>query len=400
MKNDIKFHKIIKLNIERWLILENFRKIKTAIIGLGVISEIYIENLVNKFSVIEVVACSDLNKDRELFYFEKYGIKALSIDEIIEDRSIEIVVNLTTPMVHYEITKKLLLGGKNVYTEKTLTTNLEDAKELIEIANSKNLYLGVAPDTFLGSAVQNARFIIDSKLIGDISSINVTLNRDGALFAERFPFTVKAGGGIGMDVGIYYITALISIFGNVKEVVGVLKTIRPERTHIFPNKEDFLETYTVENENLVSGILEFQSGIICNIHFNSNSIGNEKPSIIVYGTQGILYMPDPNKFSGDVKVLIKGQREEVVIPSNFGYCGDSRGIGVSEMAWSMLQKRPNRASKEMAYHAMEILKGIEISSNSKTFYEMKSTFNLPKPLPCGYLDEDYKKSDPEASLAL
>lgn len=380
--------------------MKNFRKIKTAVIGLGVISEIYMENLVNNFSIIEVVACSDLNKDREKFYYEKYGVKAMSIDEIIKDTSIEIVLNLTTPVVHYEITKKLLLGGKNVYSEKTLTTTLEEAKELIDIADGKNLYLGVAPDTFLGSAIQNTRFIIDSNLVGEISSINVCLNRDGALFAERFPFTIKEGGGIGMDVGIYYITAILSIFGNVKEVVGISKTIRPNRTHIFADKEDFLESYKVENENLVSGILEFESGIICNIHFTSNTIGNEKPNIAVYGTQGILYMPDPNKFSGDVKILIKGQTEEVVMPSNFGYCGDCRGLGVSEMAWSMLQKRPHRASKEMAYHAMEILRGIEISSNTKTFYEMKSTFTLPNPLPCGYLDADYKKSNPEASIAL
>lgn len=380
--------------------MNQLKKVKTAVIGCGKISDIYFQNLTSMFSIVDVVACCDLNADLQQQTAQKFQLNQMTMSEIIADTSIELVINLTPPGAHYSIIKALLEGGKHVYTEKVLSIELWQAKELIELADEKNLYLGAAPDTFLGAAVQTARNVVDSGLIGEVTSCYAALNRDCGLMAERFPYTARTGGGIGMDVGIYYVTALLSILGPACEVSGISKTMNPNRTHYFTSKENYGESYTMESENLMAGTISFASGAIGSIHFNSSSIMNEKPQMVLYGTQGILYMPDPNRFGGDVKVLLKGQTEPFVMPANFAYSENSRGLGAAEMAWSLRKNRKPRANKEMAYHALELLCGIVQSSQTKAFYSMTSTFEKLPPLPRGYLDESYHQAEAEAGLSL
>lgn len=203
-----------------------------------------------------------------------------------------------------------------------------------------------------------------------------------------------------MDVAVYYVTELISMLGPVTEVSGIVKTLKPERLHYFTNSRDFGKTYAAESENLFAGTLEFENGVVGSLHFNSNSIQNEKPQVALYGTQGILYLPDPNRFGGDVKVLLKGQTEAFVLPPMYAYGEDSRGIGAAEMAWSMRKGRKNRANKEMACHTLEILCKIAESGNRKQVCSLETTFEKMPPLPRGYLDKHYSKSDPEAGLVL
>lgn len=374
--------------------------VKTAVIGCGVISDTYIGNMIGKFSILDVVGCCDLDADLAEHTAKTYQIKAMTMEEILADREIEIVVNLTPPSAHYSIIKTLLHNGKHVYTEKVMALNLEEGKELVALADEKGLYLGAAPDTFLGAAAQTARFALESGLIGEVSSCYAVLNRDSNVMAERFPYTVRCGGGIGMDVAVYYVTELLSMLGPVKEVSGIAKTVKPERLHYSTNGREFGKTYTVESENLFAGTMEFANGVVGSLHFNSNSIQNEKPQVVLYGTQGILYLPDPNRFGGDVKVLLKGQTEPFVLPSVYAYGEDSRGIGVAEMAWSMRNNRKMRANKEMACHVLEVLCKIAESGNEKRVCQLETTFELAPPLPRGYLDTSYSKSDPEAGLAL
>lgn len=374
--------------------------VKTAVIGCGVISDTYFENMIEKFSILDVVGCCDLNWNLAAGTAETYHIKAMTMEEILEDEEIEIVVNLTPPAAHYSIIKTLLNHGKHVYTEKVMSLNLKEARELVALADEKGLYLGAAPDTFLGAAAQTARFALDCGLIGEVSSCYAALNRDSNVMAERFPYTAKTGGGIGMDVAVYYVTELLSMLGPVKEVSGLARIVKPERHHYFTNGKDFGKTYTAESENLFAGTMEFESGVVGSLHFNSNSIQNEKPQVVLYGTQGILYLPDPNRFGGEVKVLLKGQTEPFVMPPLYAYGEDSRGIGVAEMAWSMREGRKNRANKEMACHVLEVLCKIVESGNLKKVCQLETTFLQMPPLPRGYLDKNYSKSDPEAGLAL
>lgn len=144
--------------------------VKTAIVGCGVISDAYLNTMTHKFKILDVAGCCDLDSTKAQEKAHKYGIKALTMEEILANNSIELVVNLTPPTAHYSVIKQLLEGGKHVYTEKVLSVELEQAAELVKIADQKGLYLGAAPDTFLGSAIQTARYVVDSGMIGDISS--------------------------------------------------------------------------------------------------------------------------------------------------------------------------------------------------------------------------------------
>jgi predicted dehydrogenase len=376
------------------------KPVKTAIIGSGSISDSYLSTMINKFKILDVVGCCDRNPEKAQAKAEKYGIKALSKEEILADESIELVVNLTTPGAHYTVIKQLLEAGKHVYTEKALTVELEHAAELLKIADQKGLYLGAAPDTFLGSAIQTARYVVDSGMIGEITSCYCALTRDSEIFSRAFPFTAKPGGGIGFDVGIYYITALLSILGPVKEVSGVVRTRNAERQD--HTLERFGETFQIECENLMSGILQFKCGTVGNLLFDANSIftAPERPSVVLFGTMGILYMSDPNQFGGEVKVILKGNNEPILMQQSHAFSSEYRGLGVAEMAWSMRRGRKNRANKEMAYHALEILHGIVRSSETGSNQVMQSTFEKMPPIPRGYTGQTYFEFMEETGIAL
>ena len=185
------------------------KKIKTAVVGCGSISDIYMTNLTNgKFTVMELVACSDLMVERMNASAAKFGIKAMSLDEICADPEIEMVICLTTPAAHYPIIKQALLAGKHVFSEKMIAVDLWQGKELVQIANEKGLHLGVAPDTFLGASVQTAKYIVDKGLIGKPLSCRASISRDYGIYAEFLTHLAKKGAGIGFDMGGYYLTAL------------------------------------------------------------------------------------------------------------------------------------------------------------------------------------------------
>ena len=378
----------------------NIQPVKTAIVGCGAISDPYLNTMINRFRILDVVGCCDRNPHKAQAAAQKYGIAVLTMEDILADDAIEIVVNLTTPVAHYPVIKQLLEGGKHVYTEKVLSVELEHAAELLEIADQKGLYLGAAPDTFLGSAVQTARYVVDSGLLGEITSCYCALTRDSDILNRAFPFTARKGGGIGFDVGIYFITALLSLLGPVKEVSGVVKTRKPERPDY--SLEKFGDTFPVECENLMSGILHFESGAIGNILFDSNSIFvlPEKPSLVVIGTMGVMYMADPNQFGGDVRVILKGNNEPFVMQQSHAFHDECRGLGVAEMAWSMRMGRRNRANKEMAYHALEILHGIVRSGETKSNQLIASAFEQMPPLPRGYTGLGYFDFIEETGIAL
>ncbi len=378
----------------------NIQPVKTAIVGCGAISDAYLNTMINRFRILDVVGCCDRNPAKAQAAAQKHGIEVLSMEQILADDAIEIVVNLTAPVAHYPVIKQLLEGGKHVYTEKVLAVELEHGAELVKLADQKGLYLGAAPDTFLGSAIQTARYVVDSGLLGEITSCYCALTRDSDILNRAFPFTARKGGGFGFDVGIYYVTALLSILGPVKEVSGVVKTRKPERPHY--SLEKFGDTFPVEGENLMSGILHFENGVIGNVLFDANSIFilPEKPSLVLNGTLGVLYMADPNQFGGEVRVILKGNNEPVIMQQSHAFHDECRGLGVAEMAWSMRMGRNNRANKEMAYHALEVLHGIVSSSETKSNQAITSAFEPMPPLPRGYTGLGYFEFIEEAGIAV
>ena len=393
--------------------MEELRKVKTAIVGCGMISTIYCKNLVNLFSIIDVVAVCDMNEEAAKTRAEQFQIpQILTLDEVCASDEIELAVNLTGPSAHYDVIKKLLLAGKHVYTEKLLCFDLEEGKELVQIAEEKHLYLGVAPDTFLGAGLQTARKMIDNGFIGRPTSCQAAINRNQPLNSEKFGYIRYNGGSFPYDVGVYYITALLGLLGPVKQIAGFTAPAPAHQGRLIWNG-NYGKEWELEGSNVQGGSLLFENGVIGSILFDGTSIDEEHPHLVIYGTEGILYLGDPNRYDGEVKLVRSGEGS-AVIPFTHGFkgtplygeptpfdWGGHRGVGVAEMAWSMRLGRTPRASKEMGLHTLELLTGLDVASEKGCTYTMTSTFDQPRPLPTGYPMEElggFLRADAEMAL--
>ena len=363
------------------------RKIKAAIVGCGSISDIYMTNFTTgKFSIIDLVGCSDLVTERMEQSAAKFGIRAMTLEEICADPEIEMVVNLTTPAAHYPIIKQCLLAGKHVFSEKMIAVELEQGRELVALANEKGLHLGVAPDTFLGASVQTAKYIVDAGLIGEPISCRASISRNYAIYGEFLTHLYKKGAGIGFDMGGYYLTALAAILGPARSISAYTAIHNPTRVNTRIGAPQYGQDYTIEVPNVLTAAIQYESGVLGTLHMNSDCILDETYGLEIYGTEGILYMGNPNEFGNPV-YLQKTLGEKVAFPLTHGYAENSRGLGAAEMAWSIAAGRNHRASKEMAYHVFEMMHGVMRSAEQEAPYKLESTFEIPAALPAGYMGD-------------
>lgn len=358
---------------------------RIGVIGAGAISDIYLKNMINEFDQLEVVAIAAKHLENAKKKAKEYGIKACTVEELLADSEIEMVVNLTPVGAHYELIKAALLAGKHVYTEKTITDDLGKAKELLELADEKNLYLGVAPDTFLGAAWQTARKAIDEGMLGEIHSFAISANRNNDLLLSLFAFLREPGAGILYDYCVYYMTALVSLLGPVARVGGIIGRPYPTHKNILPTSPDFGKIMDTPNESQVSAVIQLENGICGTLHIDADSNSEDEAYFTIYGTKGILYLTDPNQFGGIVKFLsnVMDPREPVQmteLPNLFKYGDNARGIGPAEMADAIHEGRRNRTAKEMAYHVLEVLTGILQGGEKGAFIDIISTCDIPVPM--------------------
>lgn len=358
------------------------KKTGIGIVGCGNISGIYCQ-AGQKFDNIQVVACADLDLARAQSRAEEFQIpKACSVEDLLADPTVDIVVNLTIPAVHGTVAMKALDAGKSVYNEKPLTVAREDAEKLIAAARAKGLRVGCAPDTFLGSGLQTCRKLVDDGWIGTPVGASAFMLSHGPEAWHPDPeFFYKIGGGPMFDMGPYYLTALTSIIGPVKEISGATRISFPQR--MIGSKPKFGQMMEVEIPTHVTGLLEFESGAIGTITTSFDSWGTKCPYIEIYGSAATLLLPDPNTFGGDVFIKRSGQKDWAQVPLAFPYAENSRGIGVADMAAAMESGRPHRASGEMALHVLDIMHTIHDAAKAGRRLALKSTMTRPDGFPIG-----------------
>lgn len=359
-------------------------KVKTAVIGSGRISGQYLQNMIHHFTNLEVTAIASLHLDHAQAKAEEFGIEARTVEGILEDPSIELVVVLVPTPSHYDLIRRALLAGKHVYTEKTMTETLEQAAELVALAKERGLYLGSAPDTFLGVGMQTARKAIDDGLIGEVLSFSLNINRNLDWTASMYEFLRLPGGGFAYDYGVYYLTALVSLLGPVKDLYSVVKNKAAVRINCAPGHPDFGKPYPYDNESQIYALMNLESGVTGTVSMNGDSNSGDLPFFYIYGTGGILKLPCANDFIGRVEYLpnhIPWQPQDTIVlePAN-PVTMESRGIGPAEMMLARAENRPCRASAEMAYHVLDIISTLMASSDAKTPMEVPSTCTRPAPL--------------------
>ncbi|MCF2651885.1 Gfo/Idh/MocA family protein [Anaeromassilibacillus senegalensis] len=383
--------------------MAQIKKVKTAIIGCGTICKrIYAPNLANKFHIIDLVACADRIPERAAALAETYGLKVMTNEEIYNDPEIEIVVNLTCPESHYEVSKAAILAGKNVYSEKMMAVTFEEGQELYALAKEKGVQYTIAPDTFLGGSWQTARKALDDGLIGTPVAMTCCYSSnyqmDGEMSdvdADHFMFVLHPGGGIPYDFGGYYLHNIINLLGSIKRVGGFCKTMYPDRIYRNPRHPLYKEPVHIGTPTSIAGALEFENGVHGTLLITSDSA----PRFVfqIMGTEGILILNDPNFFGGSVKVIRMGgdpiepwmsnapgtfftQQTEFTLPITHPFREDSRGVGVADMAYAIRNGRRARAYMDLGFHAFEVIHGIWRSGDTGEIVEMTSHCDRPQPI--------------------
>ncbi len=376
-----------------------YKPVKVAVIGCGMISDIYLENLKNKFSIIDLVGCSDIVSVKAEKQAQKYSIKHMTNEEILSDNEIELVINLTYASAHYEVSRQILEAGKHCYSEKMMCLTMAEADELNRIRKDKNLIFAVAPDTFLGASQQTARMIIDKGLIGEPIQAVVNLSRGYHMIKSSADDAVRKfsvmyeGGGIPYDMGGYYLHQLFNICGAVESVCGYAYTRNAERRYLNPRHEKFNDNFTVKTPNTVCSSIKFRTGMLCSFNLSSE-YNTYSEQFEIRGSEGIMYLADPNNF-GD-KIYIQRKGEKLEFPLCHPYSVNSRGIGAADIAWAIRTNREPRLSFEMGYHALEIINAISECTADGQVKRFTTDFTRPQPISSEY----YSGASEERSLFL
>jgi predicted dehydrogenase len=330
------------------------------------------------FEEIDLAACADLDVDRAKAKAAEHGIeKGCSVEELLADEEIELVVNLTIPAAHAEVSIRALEAGKHVYSEKPLAAELEDGKRILAVAEARGLKVGCAPDTFLGAGIQTCRRLILDGAIGEpVAATAFMMARGHEVWHPSPEFYYQKGGGPMFDMGPYYLTALVALIGPIREIAGMTSISFPERTILSEPKKG--TKIQVEVPTHIAGTMRFANGAVGTI-ITSFDIpgGSSLPHIEIYGSQGTLQVPNPNNFSGKVLLRPADSWEWQEVPVNLPYAENNRGLGVLDMARAIRSGSEYRASGDLAYHVLEAMHGFSISSDNGSVYRMSSSVEPP-----------------------
>jgi len=368
---------------------------KVGLIGCGNIAETYFRAH-KYFNNFKIIKCADINSKVSNICAKKYKIQARSVAEILRDKEIDVILNLTIPKAHYIIAKKALMNGKHVYSEKPLAVNFSDGKKLVKLAKRKGLYIGNAPDTFLGGGNQKARELLDKSIIGKVKFGNAIFAYPGiqSYHPNPEPWFAKKGGGPVIDMGPYYLTALVNLLGPASHVLSQSLMGKKKRIiGIGPKKG---KKFIVECPTTYFSTIKFKNGTIIRLTLSFDVISHLRNHIELYGEDGSMIVPDPNMFGGSVliskklnsmwknyktnrallgKINIRTQSSRAnESPTNANY----RGAGLSEMLQSIKSKKKHRCNGDLSLHVLNIIDAIQKSASSGK--RKKITISCKKPL--------------------
>ena len=349
------------------------------VVGVGAISEAYLETI-EVLTSLRLVAVCDVDHDRAAMAAERRaGVRPLTMDELLADPEVDVVVNLTPPAQHASVALAAIAAGKSVYNEKPLAVTVAEGRELLRAAAIAGVRVGAAPDTVLGHGVQSARHYLDAGLIGPPSAAVASFMCPGhESWHPRPEFYYALGGGPLYDMGPYYVTALVTLLGPVVSVVGAGNAPRATRT--IPSGPRSGESIPVEVLTHVAGVVIHECGAVSTITMSFDAVGTRAEPIEVHGPAGSLVVPDPNRFDGSVLLRSVGDDAWRVLPEAGGYAVGGRGLGVAEL---MTPQDPAhaRTSGALALHVLEVLEALIESAREGRAIEVTSPAIQPAPVP-------------------
>jgi len=357
------------------------RKVGIGIIGCGNISTAYLK-AAQRFPVLDIKAVADMRSEAAEKRGAEFNVPGMRVDQLLKRDDVEIVINLTVPLAHTDVSLAVLNAGKHVHSEKPLGVDVTEARKVMELAAVKNLRVGCAPDTFLGGGHQTARKLIDDGVIGTPVAGSAFFMCPGHERWHPAPgFYYLRGGGPMLDMGPYYITDLVQLLGPVASVMG--STARPKSERLVTSEPMNGTLIPVEVSTHVAGMLEFESGAVVSIAMSFDVPKHRHTPIEIYGDKGSILVPDPNRFGGEVQVAKTGGEWETM-PLTHGHVeGEFRSIGAADMATAIVTNRPHRASGALALHVLEVMEAFQTSADEGRRVKFESRIEQPAMMPAG-----------------
>lgn len=355
------------------------KPVTVGLIGCGNISAAYLRAAA-QFPELDIACCADMNADQAQRRASEFGLRATSVEALLADPGIEVVLNLTTPQAHVPVALAAIRHGKHVHTEKPLATSTAEGRTLLDAAAAAGLRVGSAPDTFLGGAHQTARKLIDDGAIGaPLSGTAFMLNHGHEHWHPDPRFYYEPGGGPMFDMGPYYLTNLVNLLGPVARVTGATTSGFAERTVGSGPKTG--EVIAVRTPTHVTGLLHFVNGAVIAVTTSFDVWQHRHGNMEIYGTEGTIVVPDPNRFGGTVS-LAKRRDAWVDVPLSHGFAdGNFRILGLADLARAIRTGRPHRCNGEVAFHVLEIMEAFGRSSDEGRTIPIESRCERPAPLP-------------------
>jgi predicted dehydrogenase len=355
------------------------KNLRIGVIGCGNISMTYLRNAA-LFRGIELVACADLSSEMAELRAREYGIRAQTVDDLLKADDIDLVLNLTIPTAHFDISLSALSAGKHVFTEKPLAVTAAGGRKLVAEARSRNLLIGSAPDTFLGAAGRLARRLVDEGSIGrPVTGTAFMMGRGMEHWHPNPQFYYQPGGGPVLDMGPYYITMLVNLIGPAKRVVAISSIGSAER--LITADGPFKGTsFKVGTPTTIQAVVEFVNGTVISIGMSWDVFKHSNHPIELHGTEGSLRLPDPDTFGGTLALSDKGASWEEIStadslhgqinwPFNAPDRANYRMIGVADLANAIATGGKPRASGDLALHVLEVMEAIlEAGATGKAIY--------------------------------
>jgi len=352
---------------------------RVGIVGCGNISGIYFQ-AAKRYEELHIVSCADIDLARAQARAKEYGVVPCTVDEMMADDRIDLIINLTIPQAHADISIRALEAGKHVYTEKPLAVAFSDGQRILQVARERGLRVGAAPDTFLGAGLQTGRKALDDGLIGRPVAATAFMLGHGHEHWHPDPvFFYQRGAGPMFDMGPYYLTALINMLGPIRRVTAATQISFPERVITSEPKRG--ETIHVEVPTHIAGVLEFVSGAIATLVTSFDVWHAQVPLLEIYGSKGTLSLPDPNTFAGVVRVRRMGEPESQTLAHVRPTVDNDRGIGAADMLAAQTEGRPHRANGDVALHVLEAMEGFHVAAREGRHYDMTTACERPAALP-------------------
>lgn len=356
--------------------------LRLGLVGAGKISGQYLSTL-PRLSNVTLTKVADLDEARAAAVATQVpDVRAVSPQELYAADDVDLVLNLTIPQAHAEVAHAAIAAGKHVYGEKPLATNTNEAAAILTAAAEAGVAVGCAPDTVLGTGIQTARASLDAGHIGRPVAATAFMVTPGHERWHPAPeFYYQPGGGPLLDMGPYYLTALVTLLGPVRRVVGMSAT--PSSTRVIGSGPRAGTRIPVNVATHVTGVLEHVDGVLSTLMMSFEIWEAQLPRIEVYGTAGSLSVPDPNGFNGTVRIFKPGMTEWAEVPESGGYRDAARGYGLADMARAIAEGTGHRADGELAYHVLDIIESLLASAETAAAVALGSTCARPAAVAAG-----------------